>query len=65
MATRRALIPEADLRRWARISRQEGVCIHGRVDSNGGVTILVKPNSRTEIVEADDLDDRLAQFAGS
>lgn len=44
MATK-ALIREADLRRWARVAREEGVAIHGRVDALGCVTIHLTPTT--------------------
>ncbi|SCW36907.1 hypothetical protein SAMN02927924_00236 [Sphingobium faniae] len=43
MAARRALIREADLRRWARIARDEGVAIRGSIAPDGTVQVLVEP----------------------
>lgn len=48
MAARRALIREADLRRWARISREEGVAIRGSILPNGTVEVLVEPGRTHE-----------------
>lgn len=60
----RALIREADLRRWARIAREEGVAIHGHVDPAGGVTIHMSAvPSATPDKTGDDLEDRIAAFA--
>lgn len=60
----RALIREADLRRWARIAREEGVAIHGHVDPAGGVTIhMSAASSSTSDKRGDDLEDRIASFA--
>ncbi|MCI4653882.1 hypothetical protein [Sphingomonas aquatilis] len=60
----RALIREADLRRWAKIAREEGVAIHGHVDPTGGVTIRM--SAAPKIIPektGDDLEDRVAAFA--
>lgn len=65
MSTRRALIPEADLRRWAKVSREEGVSIRGRIDSSGGVTIHIGPMAAAVGGDDVDLDARLAQFGRS
>lgn len=64
MAARRALIPAADLRRLARIARDEGVALDCRLDPAGGFSFTVSPVS-TPIPAAggDDLDLRLAEFA--
>jgi hypothetical protein len=59
----RAIIREADLRRWARISREEGVAIRGHVEPNGGVTITVNPTTIATRDDGDDLDNRLRAFA--
>lgn len=48
MAARRALIREADLRRWARISREEGVAIRGSISPDGTVEVLVEPGRPRE-----------------
>jgi hypothetical protein len=62
MATR-ALIREADLRRWAKIAREEGVTIQGRLDAQGGVTIHMTPSTPNEIDRgSSDLDSRLDEF---
>ena len=45
MAARRALIREADLRRWARISREEGVAIRGSFAPDGSVQVIVEPGA--------------------
>lgn len=65
MATRRALIRESDLRRWARVSREEGVAIRGRVEINGSVTITLDPFPKPATDHDDDFDDRLSRFAAS
>ncbi|MEJ2410808.1 MAG: hypothetical protein P8Y58_17130 [Novosphingobium sp.] len=64
-SSKRALIREADLRRFARISSQEGVTIHSRLDPDGGITITIDPGSEAASVRSGDLDSRLAVFAGS
>ena len=43
MVARRALIREADLRRWARVSREEGVAIRGSISPDGTVQVVVEP----------------------
>lgn len=65
MTARRAIIREADLRRWARVSREEGVAFRGHVDPNGGFTFALDPFPKASRDVDDDLDDRLAKFAGS
>ena len=62
MTVRRALIREADLRRWARVSREEGVSIRGRVAMDGSITISLSPAKAADD-DAGDLDDRLGKFA--
>ncbi len=62
---RRALIREADLRRWARVSREEGVAFRGHVDPNGGFTFALDPFPTANRDAVDDLDDRLAKFGGA
>lgn len=62
---RRALIREADLRRFARISSQEGVTIRSRVDPDGGITITINPASEIAGRRSDNLDARLAAFGAS
>lgn len=61
MATK-ALIREADLRRWARVAREEGVAIHGRIDTLGVVTIHMSPATPAAHDEDDDLRARLDAF---
>lgn len=61
-AVRRAMIPEAELRRWARVSRKEGVAIRGRRDPDGGLTVEISPSASAPSIGGDDLDDRLAAF---
>ncbi|WP_294204724.1 hypothetical protein [uncultured Sphingomonas sp.] len=59
----RALIREADLRRWAKIAREEHVTIHGRLDAQGGVSIHMTPATFTAIeTTSRDLDARLDEF---
>lgn len=65
MVTRRAIIREADLRRWARVSREEGVAFRGHVDPNGGFTFALDPFPKAGRNDDDDLDDRLSRFAAS
>lgn len=54
----KALIREADLRRWARVVREEGVAIHGRVDPLGGITIHMSPAATTTAFDDEDADLR-------
>ncbi len=65
MTARRAIIREADLRRWARVSREEGVAIRGRVELNGSVTITLDPFPKPTADHDDDFDARLSRFASS
>jgi hypothetical protein len=62
---RRALILEADLRRFARISSQEGVTIRSRLDPDGGVTIIINPAAGSAGTGTDTLDARLEAFGAS
>lgn len=41
--SRRAAFPESELRRWARVAREEGVAIRGTRDSSGKVTVIINP----------------------
>lgn len=60
--SRRALIPVADLRRWARVSREEGVAIHGLLNADG-VSITVSPlDPLADHGDDDDFDAKTAQF---
>lgn len=61
MTARRALIRESDLRRWARISREEGVAIRGHVDATG-VTISVNPIDPRADPDDDDFDHKMRAF---
>jgi hypothetical protein len=60
--TTKALIREADLRRWARVAREEGVAIHGCVDSLGVVTIYMTPTTVALPDDDADLRARLDAF---
>jgi len=62
---RRALIPEAELRRWARVARKEGVAIRGRREADGAFTVEISPAAVALSHDADDLDDRIAAFGAS
>lgn len=58
----RALIREADLRRWARIAREERVTIHSHIDGKGGVTIQMTAVELSLPTDPSDLDARLDAF---
>ncbi len=62
MAKRRALIPLDELRRWARVSKEEGVSIHGHLAGDGTVTIKLHPALPAIDPPPDDLDERIARF---
>jgi predicted amidohydrolase len=62
MADRRALIREADLRRMARVVREEGVAFHGQVDGAGRFSFTVTPAAPARATIEDDLDARLEAF---
>lgn len=64
MADRRALMPLEDLRRIARVAREEGVAIRARREMDGAVTFLFEPKN-VIIGDAGDLDERLAAFGAS
>lgn len=48
MAARRALIRESDLRRLARVSRDEGVSIRGKVACDGTIEVVIEPRTARE-----------------
>lgn len=58
----RALVRESDLRRWAKIAREEGVAIQSRIDPAGGVTIHMSAAQPAPVTASDDLDARLDAF---
>lgn len=61
----RALIRADELRRWARVAREEGVTINGRVDPSGAVTINISVASVSNgEYGSDDFEARLNAFAG-
>lgn len=60
MATR-ALIRSDDLRRWAKVAREEGVTINGRLDPSGTLNIVVSANPQRPFNDATDGDDLNAQ----
>ena len=61
--SQRALINQSELRRWARISREEGVAIRGRIDA-GGLTIIVEPAAPSGAPDDDDskFDEQIKRF---
>lgn len=60
----RALIRADELRRWARVAREEGVTINGRVDPSGTVTINISVASVNHGEDgSDDFEARLNAFA--
>ncbi|SLK06575.1 hypothetical protein [Novosphingobium mathurense] len=61
----RSLIRESDLRRFARISSEEGVTIRSRLDPDGGVTITINPAAAAPAIASDSLDARLDAFGAS
>lgn len=64
MADRRALMPLEDMRRIARVVREEGVAIRARREMDGAVTFLFEPKNAVT-GDAGDLDERLAAFGAS
>lgn len=60
----RAIIHLDELRRWARVARDERVAINGRIEPDGAVTINVTALIDAPIAGEDDLDARLDAFAG-
>lgn len=63
--SRRAAIPESELRRWARVACKEGVAIRGRLAPDGSVTVEISPTVPAPASDNDDLDARLDAFGGS
>lgn len=53
-----------DLRRMARVSREEGVAIRATRDMDGAFTIHFDPKS-AKLNDSDDLDDRIASYGAS
>lgn len=64
MASRAALIRESDLRRMAKVAREENVSIRGTFDALGGFTVTIAANVQKTQDDGGDLDDRLAEFGG-
>jgi hypothetical protein len=64
MATRRALVHEADMRRWAKIAREEGVAVRCKIEPNGARTILIDPPGARKAAGDDDLDAAMGGFLG-
>lgn len=63
-ASRRAIIREADLRRLARVAREEGVALDYRLEPTGSHALTIQPLTNAKRNRGgDDLDDRLAEFA--
>lgn len=62
MTKRRALIPLDELRRWARVSKEEGVSIQGHLAGDGTVTIELHPAAPANDTPQSDLAERLARF---
>lgn len=64
MAARRALVPESELKRWAKVSLEMGVTIRHQVSVDGAVTLTVAPRGpENDSGSDDDIDDRLNRFA--
>lgn len=60
----RALIPLEDLRRWAKVAREEGVSINGHRDPSGAVSIFINPVTTPLSEDASDtFDARMSAFA--
>lgn len=62
MATRAALVREADLRRMAKVAREEGVSICGRMDATGGFTFTIHAGA-SKSTDDGDLDARIAAYS--
>lgn len=58
----RALVKEAELRRWAKIAREEGVSIQSRFDPAGGVTIRMVAAQPETDAAPDNLRDLITDF---
>ena len=64
VASRRAIISTADLRRIARVARDEGVAFDCRIDPTGSLAFSIQPlSAANSATKGDDLDARLAEFA--
>lgn len=62
MSTRRAMLKEADLRRMARVVRDERVQFSGRVDALGNLSFQISPEASNIFATDDDIDSRIDQF---
>lgn len=60
--SRRALLAASDLRRMARVAREEGVSFRGRVDALGGLTFTISPILAHVVESEDDLDTRIEAY---
>lgn len=65
MGERSALIRLDDLRRMARVAREEGVEIRAHRAPDGGVTFNIAARGVSGGQGGDDLDARLAQFGAA
>jgi hypothetical protein len=62
MASRAPLVREADLRRMAKVAREEGVSIRGRVDAMGGFSFTIDAHAPKSGGDDVDLDARIAKW---
>lgn len=60
--SRRPLISTGDLRKFAKIVREEGVAFRGRLDSMGNLSFQLSPDVTKVGGADDDLDSRLDEF---
>lgn len=65
MTSRRALIPLNDLRRCAKVAREEGVSVNVSRAADGIVTIVVQPAPERVGSSGDDLDGAMERFLGT
>lgn len=64
MTARRAILPEAELRRCAKVSAEVGVSIRARVGADGSVSYLFDPPGTRRPDGDDGLDAEMDRYLG-
>lgn len=62
--SRRALLPESELRRCAKVSVETGVSIRARVGIDGSVSFAFDPPGTRAANVDDDLDEKMGRYLG-
>jgi hypothetical protein len=62
--SRRAILPEAELRRCAKVSVETGVSIRARVGVDGSISFIFDPPGTRATNADDDLDAQMGRYLG-